>query len=121
VAICKAVEPLFDLIYPHCIVAKSLRNFVDCFHLGIPKFLSKLDAVSLLQVFCHLEQNKMRQTHVTPLHYLAVTDTSGGVVRQQKIMHAHQSPLYHYIQFLHPFAITCHGKKYSWILFRQTM
>jgi hypothetical protein len=26
--------------------------------LGIPKFLTKLDAVSLLQAFCHLERNE---------------------------------------------------------------
>jgi hypothetical protein len=56
----------------------------------------------------------MQQTRVTPIHYLAATDTSGG---QQKIMHAHESPFHHYAQFPHLPAITCHGKKYSPILF----
>jgi hypothetical protein len=62
----------------------------------------------------------MRQTHVTPLRYLAVTDASGGVARQQKTTHAHESPFYHYAQFFHPFVITYGGKKYSPILFGQT-
>jgi hypothetical protein len=62
---------------------------------------------------------RMRRTHVTPLCYLAVTDTSGGVARQQKIMHAHESPFYHYTQFPHPITITYRGKKYSRILFEQ--
>jgi hypothetical protein len=47
----------------------------------------------------------MRRTRVTPLRYLAATDASGGVARQQKITHAHESPFYHYDQFPHPFAI----------------
>jgi hypothetical protein len=62
----------------------------------------------------------MRQTRVTPLRSLAATDASGGVARQQKITHAHESPFYHYAQFPHPFAITYRGKKYSRILFGQT-
>jgi hypothetical protein len=61
----------------------------------------------------------MRRTRVTPLRYLAATDVSGGVARQQKITHAHESPFYHYAQFPHPFAITYRGKKYSRILFGQ--
>jgi hypothetical protein len=61
----------------------------------------------------------MRRTRVTPLHYLAATDASGSVARQQKITHAHESPYYHYTQFPHPFAITYRGKKYSRILFGQ--
>jgi hypothetical protein len=52
----------------------------------------------------------MRRTRVTPLHYLAATDASGDVARQQKITHAHESPFYHYAPFLHPFAITYRGK-----------
>jgi hypothetical protein len=43
---------------PHCIIAESLLNFADYFRLGIPKFLTKLDAVSLLQAFWHLERNE---------------------------------------------------------------
>jgi hypothetical protein len=39
-------------------MTESLQNFVDCLHLGIPKFLTKFDKVSLLQAFCHLEPNK---------------------------------------------------------------
>jgi hypothetical protein len=52
--------------------------------------------------------------------YLAVTDASGSVARQQKIAHAHESPFYHYAQVPHPIASTYHGKKYSRILFGQT-
>jgi hypothetical protein len=33
----------------HCINAESLLDLVDCFHLGIPKFLTKLETVSQLQ------------------------------------------------------------------------
>jgi hypothetical protein len=61
----------------------------------------------------------MQLAHVTPLTYLAVTNASGGVARQQKITHAHESPFYHYAQFPHPIAITYRGKKYSRILFGQ--
>jgi hypothetical protein len=74
---------------PHCVIAESLLNFDDCFRLGIPKFLTKLDAVSLLQAFCHLER-KENATHA-----------SSSVARQQKITHAHESPFYHYDQFPH--------------------
>jgi hypothetical protein len=102
-------DQLFSLSNPHCIIARSLLNFVDCFHLGIPKFLTKLDAVSLFQA------SRMQRTRVTSLHYLAVTDTSGSVARQQKITHAHES------QFPQPFAITYRGKVYSRILFEQTV
>jgi hypothetical protein len=84
-AIFKAIEPLFS------------------FCLGIPKFLTKLDAVSLLQAFCHLE----RQTRVTPLRYLEATDAYSGVERQQKITHVPSTTAL----FPHPFAITYHGKK----------
>jgi hypothetical protein len=45
-AIFKVVEPLFHLNDPHCIINKSLLNFADCFRLGIPEFLTKLDAVA---------------------------------------------------------------------------
>jgi hypothetical protein len=37
-----------------------------------------------------------------------------------KITCVHESPFYHYAQFLHPFAITYRGKKSSWILFEQS-
>jgi hypothetical protein len=47
-SIFKAVEPLFNLSDPHCIIVETLLNFVDCFHFGILRFLAKLDAVSLL-------------------------------------------------------------------------
>jgi hypothetical protein len=57
-----------------------------------------------------MEVKRESNTHVTPLRYLAATDTSGGVERQQKITHAHESPFYHYAQFPHPFAITYCGK-----------
>jgi hypothetical protein len=66
-----------------------------------------------------LSETRMRQTRVTPLCYLAATDASGGVARQQKITHAHESPFYHCAQFPHPFAITYRGKKYSRINFGQ--
>jgi hypothetical protein len=55
-----------------------------------------------------------------PFIYLEATDASGCVERQQKIMHAHESPFYHYAQFPHLFAITYRRKKYSRILFGQT-
>jgi hypothetical protein len=64
----------------------------------------------------------MRQTCVTPLRHLAVTDASGGVARQQKkFIHVHESPFYHCAQFAHPFAITYRGEKNGRILFGQTM
>jgi hypothetical protein len=94
---------------PHCIIAESLLNFVYCFRLGIPKFLTKLDAVSLL--FHHLERNENAQTRVTPLHYLAATDASSGDARQQKITNAHESLFCQYAQFPHPFTITYRGGK----------
>jgi hypothetical protein len=59
--------------------------------------------------FVILSKTRMRRTRVTPLRYLAATDASGGVARQQKITHAHA-------QFPHPFAITYGGKKYIRIL-----
>jgi hypothetical protein len=62
----------------------------------------------------------MQGTRVTPLRYLEATDASGSVERQQKIMHAHESPFYHCVQFPHPFAITYREKKYSRVLFGQT-
>jgi hypothetical protein len=68
-----------------------------------------------------LSETKMCRTHVIPLCYLATTDASGSVAREQKIRHAHESPFYHYPQFPHPFAITYHEKKYSRIFFGQTM
>jgi hypothetical protein len=67
-----------------------------------------------------LNETRMRRTRVTPLCYLAATDASGGVERQQKITHAHESPFDNYAKFPHPFAITYRGKKYSRILFGQT-
>jgi hypothetical protein len=66
-----------------------------------------------------LSETRKRRTRVTPLRYLAATDASGGVARQQKIKYAHESLFYHYAQFPHPFAITYRGKKYSRILFGQ--
>jgi hypothetical protein len=58
-----------------------------------------------------LSETRMRHAHVTPLGYLEAKDTSGGVERQKKITHAHESPFYHCGQFPHPFAITSWGKK----------
>ncbi|PNF26509.1 hypothetical protein B7P43_G13961, partial [Cryptotermes secundus] len=84
-----------NLSDPHCIITKSLLNFADCFRLGIPKFLTKLDAVSLLQAFCHLERNENEAN--------TSTDASDSVAIKQKITHAHESPFYHYAQFPHPF------------------
>jgi hypothetical protein len=63
---------------PHCIIAESLLNFADCFHLGIPKFLAELDAVSLLQAFCHLEQ------HVLPHFAIWQRQTHPAVLRGSK-------------------------------------
>ncbi|KDR14205.1 hypothetical protein L798_12006 [Zootermopsis nevadensis] len=111
-AIFKAVEPLFNMSDPHCIIAERLLNFADSFRLGIPKFLTKLDAVSLLQAFRHLVRNEN-----------ATLSGSDRRIRrgseEAKITHAHESPFYHYAQFSHPFAITYRGKKYSRILFGQ--
>ncbi|PNF24161.1 hypothetical protein B7P43_G00588, partial [Cryptotermes secundus] len=70
---------------------------------GIPKFLTKFNAVSLLQAFCHLERNE-NATNTS-------TDASGSVASQQKMTHAHESPFYHYPQFPTPLAITYRGKK----------
>jgi hypothetical protein len=56
-------------------------------------------------------KTRMRRTRVTPLRYLAATDAPSAVARQQKIMHAHESPFHHYAQFPHIFAITYRGKK----------
>jgi hypothetical protein len=109
-AIFKVVELLFNLSDPHCIITKSLLNFADCLRLGIPKFLTKLDAVLLLQAFCHLEQNEnaMNMCYTTSLS--GRDRCTGGVVRQQEITHTHKSPFYHYTQFPRPFAITYRGK-----------
>ena len=49
--------------------------------------------------------------HVTPLRYLAATDTSGSVASQEKIMHVHESPFYHYAQFPHPSGHNLQRKK----------
>ncbi|PNF36253.1 hypothetical protein B7P43_G08466 [Cryptotermes secundus] len=57
-AMFKAVEALFNLSDPHCIISESLLNFANCFCLGIPRFLTKLNAVSLLQASCHLKRNE---------------------------------------------------------------
>jgi hypothetical protein len=64
-----------------------------------------------------LSETRKQRTHVTPLRYLAATDASGGVARQQKIMHVHDSAFYHYTQFPHILPL----KKYSQILFEQTV
>jgi hypothetical protein len=40
-----------------------------------------------------LREKRMRQTRVTPLCYLAATEESGGVVRQQKLTRAWKSLL----------------------------
>jgi hypothetical protein len=106
------------LSVPHCIIDESLLNFADCFRLGIPKFLTKRDAVSLLQA---LGKTRMRRTRVTPLRYLSATDASGGIARQQNIIRAHEIPFYHYAQFPHHFAITYRGIKYSRMCFGQIM
>jgi hypothetical protein len=121
VAIFKAVEPHFNLSDPYCIIAESLLNFADCFRLGIPKFLTKLDAVSLLQAFCHLERNE------NAMNTCYTTSLFGSDRRVRRCceaannMHAHESPFYHYAQFPHPFTITYHRKKCSQILFGKTM
>jgi hypothetical protein len=47
-AVFEALKPLFDLRSTHCIIAESLLNLPNCFHLGICKLLAKLVAVSLL-------------------------------------------------------------------------
>jgi hypothetical protein len=61
---------------------------------GIPKFLTKLDAVSLLKAFCHLERNEnaMNASYITSL---SGSDASSAVARQQKMKHAHESLFYH--------------------------
>jgi hypothetical protein len=48
---------LFTLNDPHCIICKP-AEFCGLLSLSILKFLTKLDAISLLQAFCHLEQNE---------------------------------------------------------------
>jgi hypothetical protein len=52
------------------------------------------------------------------LHYLAIWWYYKAA---KKITHVHESPIYHYTQFPHPFVITYSGRKYSQILFGQTM
>jgi hypothetical protein len=59
---------------PHCIIAESLLNFADCFRLGISKFLTKLDAVSLLRAKQECDEHVLhhfaiwqRQTHLAVL------------------------------------------------------
>lgn len=120
-AIFKATEPLFNMSDPQCIIPESLPNFSDFFHLVNPKFMIKSDAVSLLQAFCHLKQNK----NVTNTCYTTSLPGSDRRIRRcckavKKIMHAYDSPFYYSAQFLHPFATTYHWKKYSLILFGQT-
>jgi hypothetical protein len=103
------------------LIVESLLISVDCFYLGIPEFLTTFDAVSLLQASVIFSKMRKRRTRVTPFRHLAAVDTSGGVARQQKIMHAHESPFYHYAvpPTLSPLLTV--GKKYSRILFGQTM
>jgi hypothetical protein len=69
-AIFEADKPPFDLHSTHCIIAKSLLNLPDCFCFGISKFLAKLDAVPLLHVFSHIDQNAMQQACITAPHTL---------------------------------------------------
>ncbi|PSN54762.1 hypothetical protein C0J52_20220, partial [Blattella germanica] len=58
-------EPLFNLCYPHSIVAKNPLNFTNCFTLRITKLLAKFDAVCLLNSFSHLA----RKQNPTSTHY----------------------------------------------------
>jgi hypothetical protein len=68
-AVFEEVEPLFNLSDPHCIITESVLNFADCFRLSISKFQTTLDAVLLLQAFCHLErkENLTNTCHTTLL------------------------------------------------------
>jgi hypothetical protein len=65
-----------------------------------------------------LSETRMWWTLVIPLRYLAATDTSGSVARQQKITHVHEHPFYTTLSL--PTLLPC-GRKYSRILFGQTM
>jgi hypothetical protein len=74
-------------------------------------FQTELDAVSLLQVFCHL----MRNETATNTCYTTLLSGGDRRIRRRreaaKIKHAHESPFYHTSQFLHPIAITYRGEK----------
>jgi hypothetical protein len=99
-AIFKAVEPHFNLSDPHCIITESMLSFVDNFCLGIPKFLATLDAALQLQV---------RQTH------LAVLQGSKKSHVRMKV------PSTTTLGFATLSSLLTVGKKYSRILFGQTM
>jgi hypothetical protein len=99
----------------------SAPTYLLNFCLGIPKFLTKLEAVLLLQAFCHLEWNeKAKNTCYTTL--LSGSDkTHPAVLRaSKKSRMCMKVPSTTTLKFPHPFAITYCGKNYSWILFGQT-
>jgi hypothetical protein len=79
-----------------------------------PSFWQNLMQHHCSKCFVILNKMRIRRIRVTPLRYLAATDTSGGVARQQKVPSTTTL-------FPHPFAIAYRGKKYSWILFGQTV
>jgi hypothetical protein len=53
-AIFESVVPLLNLCDVHGIVAENPLNLPNGFHLAIAKFLAKLDAIPLLESFCHI-------------------------------------------------------------------
>jgi uncharacterized lipoprotein NlpE involved in copper resistance len=90
-----------------------VQDMLECANRD-PEFLKTVITGDKPETRCSRQngsETRMRQTHVTPLRYLAATDASGSVARQQKITHTHENPFYHNAQFPHPYAITCHGKK----------
>jgi hypothetical protein len=67
----------------HC---RKPAEFCGLFPLGYPKVFRQ----NVMQCRCSkssaiLSETRMRRTRVTPLRYLAATDASGGVTRQQRL------------------------------------
>lgn len=53
--ISELVGALLNFSDTHGIVAKSLLNLINGSHWNIPKLLAKLDAILIINLFCHVE------------------------------------------------------------------
>jgi hypothetical protein len=89
--------------------------------LGIPKFLTKLDAVSLLQLFCHLERNMNATNMCYTTSLSAITDTSDSVLGSKKSRMHMKVPSTTILSFPTLSPLLYSRKEYSRILFGQTM
>ena len=80
------VIPLLYLYNIHRILPKGLLNLTNCFLCKSLMLLAQLDALTLVNAFCHyVQNNKMQQAPV--LHYILVTTDALFQVTITKIMH----------------------------------